>query len=352
MIQLHLGIILFLVIIASTILTGLLRRYALKKKLIDHPNARSSHEVPTPRGGGAAIVITCLAGLFLLPYLYQPTDEVLYALLVGGLLVGGIGFWDDHGHIRARWRVLVQAIAAAGSFAIVFGVPELQNGPSALFWGCLIFIAAILVIVYLINIYNFMDGIDGIAAAEAITVGVATGILFYFYNNEFGVITAIGLVASAASLGFLVWNWPPAKIFMGDCGSGFLGYIFGFMIAICGMYLLYTKSESELIMYLTLPFLLGVFIVDSTVTLLRRILRWEKFWLPHRMHAYQHSSRRWGHKKVTVAVASINLFFLAPCAWAAYHWAPAGIFIMPAAWMILAIAALALSAGKPEAAKG
>jgi Fuc2NAc and GlcNAc transferase len=151
-------------------------------------------------------------------------------------------------------------------------------------------------IVWLTNLYNFMDGIDGIAAVEAITVGLAGALLLAGREPS---LALVALVVAGAAGGFLVWNWPPAKLFMGDVGSGFLGYIFGGLA-------LASENVGALPALLWLV-LLGPFFVDTTLTLLRRIARGERWWAAHRTHAYQRAVQAgWSHRRVTTLVAALS----------------------------------------------
>jgi len=298
----------FLIGSVSWILTGILRRYALVNSLIDIPNERSSHSIPTPHGGGVAIVITFLIGLIilwdksLLEYMY------LLGLAGAGLWVAIIGFMDDHGHIPARWRLLSHFAAAFWLLFWFDGLPPLILFGITYDLGWVGHMLASIALVWLLNLNNFMDGIDGIAGVEALSSTLVAGLLFLLVldNQE---MAFIHILMSAAVAGFLVWNFPPAKIFMGDVGSGFLGLMLGALV-------LYS-SHVEPQFFWVLLILLGVFIVDSTYTLIRRLLKGEKIYEAHCSHAYQSASRKHGsHLHVTSGVLLINLVWLAPWAFA------------------------------------
>jgi Fuc2NAc and GlcNAc transferase len=161
-------------------------------------------------------------------------------------------------------------------------------------------------LVWLLNLYNFMDGIDGLASIEAITVCLGGALLYLLESETIGQWVSPALLAVTVA-GFLVWNFPPARIFMGDAGSGFLGIVLG-LFSVQAAWIAPQFFWSWLI-------LLGVFIVDSTWTLFRRFLRGEKIYEAHRSHAYQYASRYYGsHKRVSLVIGLINLCWLTPLA--------------------------------------
>jgi Fuc2NAc and GlcNAc transferase len=291
---------------AASLLTGLLRRYALASRLLDIPNARSSHKLPTPRGGGLAIVIVFLAGLPILAVAGLLDTEAMWAIFGAGAWVALIGFLDDHGHIPARWRLLAHFMGAAWGLYWLGGMPSLELSGYSFdpdgFWQ----IFGMIYLVWLLNLYNFMDGIDGLASLEAITVCLGGALLYLVESQSFGQWHALLLLAMAVA-GFLIWNFPPARIFMGDAGSGFLGIVLGLFSV--------QAAWREPKFFWSWLILLGVFIVDSTWTLLRRFLRGEKVYEAHRSHAYQYASRYYGsHKIVSLMIAAINVCWLIPLA--------------------------------------
>ena len=198
---------------------------------------------------------------------------------------------------------------------------------------------AIAYVVWLLNLTNFMDGIDGIAGAEAVTV-CGGGTLCSVAAAGEATTWAVSVVLAAATLGFLFWNWPPARVFMGDAGSGFLGF------SLAGISLLAGAESPDLLWSWLI--LLGVFVVDASVTLIRRVLRGERFYVAHRNHAYQHASRLFGsHLPVTLIVCAINIGWLLPIALAAAGAWLNGSVALVIAYVPLLVAALSLSAGKP-----
>lgn len=294
----------FLVSCGSWALTLLLRRYALARNLLDVPNNRSSHSIPTPRGGGLSIVAAFLAGLYYLWLVSLVGDEVFFGLFGAGVVVAVIGFIDDHGHIVAFWRLLGHFSAAIWLVFWLGGLPLLILFGYSVDPGWAGNVMAVVALVWSLNLYNFMDGIDGIAGIEALSSTLVAGLLFLFvFNNQD--MASLNLLMFAAVIGFLVWNFPPAKIFMGDAGSGFLGLMLGALA-------LYS-AHIEAVMLSVWLILLGVFIVDATFTLIRRLLRGDKVYEAHRSHAYQYASRQYGsHLSVTLSVLFINLFWLTP----------------------------------------
>ncbi|MDU9029249.1 MraY family glycosyltransferase [Pseudomonas mediterranea] len=327
-----------LVAIASLLLTWILRRYALRRSLIDIPNVRSSHSVPTPRGGGVAIVLC-----FLIALPIGGGDEgVLLAIFGAGAGVALLGFLDDHGHVAARWRLLGHFCAAAWAlFWLGGGVPPLNVLGMTLDLGVAGYVCAAFYLVWMLNLYNFMDGIDGIASIEAISACLGACLLYWVGGFESLIVAPLLLAVAVA--GFLYWNFPPARIFMGDAGSGFLGIILGLLS-------LQAAWVSSKLLWVWL-ILLGVFIVDATVTLIRRLIRGDKVYEAHRSHAYQFASRRYGrHLPVTLGVAAINMFWLLPLAGCVVLWNVDGVLALVLAYVPLVLLAVRFHAGELEKA--
>lgn len=287
--------------------TAGIRRYALSGGLLDEPNARSSHQVATPRGGGLAIVVVFVLGCLAWQLLGWLAASSCAVLVGAGLLVAVLGFIDDHRHVGAGWRLLGHFLAAAGALLWLGGYAVLPSALAAALGlpGWLIGVVSVLYLVWLLNLYNFMDGIDGIAAVEALSVCLGMA-LIYALGGQGDLLPAPLLLAAAVS-GFLRWNFPPARIFMGDVGSGFLGLVLGILSL--------QAALSDLALFWAWLILLGVFVVDATWTLLRRLSRGKKPYEAHRTHAYQWASRRHGaHRPVTLAVLAINGLWLLPIA--------------------------------------
>ena len=290
----------------SLVLTGAFRRYALARSLMDIPNERSSHVVPTPRGGGLAIVFAVLAGLVALEVAGFLPASFFWALLGAGAWVALIGWADDQKDIPPGFRLAGHFIGAGWALFWLGGLPQLTMLGLDINPGVTGYILAALYLAWLLNLYNFMGGIDGIAGIEAITVCLG-GLILCALSPAGKELQTVSLLVAAAAAGFLFWNFPRAKIFMGDGGSGFLGIVLG-VLSIRAAW-----AAPDLLWAWII--LLGAFIVDATVTLLRRAWRGEKFYQAHRSHAYQHAARKYGaHWPVSLAFGAINLLWLLPVA--------------------------------------
>jgi Fuc2NAc and GlcNAc transferase len=323
----------------SYALTAVLRRYALSRSLLDIPNDRSSHSIPTPRGGGVAIVLTFFVALVPLFVEGLIPAASFFALAGAGALTAVVGFLDDHGHIAARWRLLAHFLAAIWGVYWLGGMPAISVYGISMNMGWFGHLLAVIYLVWMLNLYNFMDGIDGIAGLEAVTICLG-GCLLYWAGGAATQVWPPVLLATCVT-GFLCWNFPPAKIFMGDAGSGFLGVVIG-VLSLQGAWVSPEIFWGWLI-------LLGVFIVDATFTLLRRLIRRDKIYEAHRSHAYQFASRRFGkHLPVTVAVGLINLFWLLPVAFCVVFYKLDGAAALTLAYLPLILLALRYRAGQLE----
>lgn len=279
-------------------LTGLV----LRRAPLDHPNDRSSHSVPTPRGGGIAVVGVTLAGTVAGLVLGVVERPLGFTLLGGGLLVAVVGWWDDRWGLRARTRLLAHALAAGWALFLLGGYPSLSVGSGALMLGAGGAVLAGLAIMWSTNLFNFMDGIDGLAGVEAVMLAIGGGLLLIQRGGP-GLILVPLLLAGSAG-GFLAWNWAPARVFLGDVGSGFLGYAFG-ILALWG-------ENAHGVPALHWAALGMVFMLDATVTLVRRLHRGERVALAHRSHAYQRLVLSgWSHARVSVGVMVIDLALIA-----------------------------------------
>ncbi len=326
-------------LILSAYLTAVFRRYAVNRQMIDIPNARSSHTTPTPRGGGIAI-IACLFLLIAGAASAQFIDLYSSALACISLgLVAAIGFMDDHKPLASHWRLIIHLLSAS---LFVYCIPQLPSLP--LPYGNLEFTGLslgllILTLAWLINLYNFMDGIDGIAGIEACSVLFGAATLLWL-NNEPLWSLKLGLL-TAPVLGFLIWNWPPAKIFMGDTCSGTLGLLLGLLALI-------SASETSLNLW-SWAILLAIFITDASWTLATRIITGQDWHQPHHSHSYQILSRKYqSHRAITLGVALINSLWLLPMAWLATQHNSLGVYICTAAYLPLALICYATQAGKAD----
>jgi Fuc2NAc and GlcNAc transferase len=320
----------------SVALTSLARKFALSRGLMDVPNERSSHRHPTPRAGGISIVATASAAFCVLLALGR-LEFTLFAALAGGVIVAAVGFLDDRYGVPAVARLAAHALAALWALAWLGGLPPVLLWKHLVAFGAGGVVLGALGIVWVLNLFNFMDGIDGIAASEGAFVAWAAVLLRPLSSG----VHAATLILGAACLGFLRWNWPPARIFMGDVGSGYIGYVIA-VLALAASH----EDPIALPVWLTLG---GVFFADATVTLARRALRGERLHEAHRTHAYQWLSRKWGsHGRVTMAVLAVNLIWLSPCAWLETMFPQLAVLIAVVALAVLAAAVLACGAGRRE----
>jgi Fuc2NAc and GlcNAc transferase len=318
---------LILVVLASYSLTALVRFYAFKKSILDIPNERSSHSVVTPRGGGLAVVATFIFSLVFMVAFAIVSVNVVVALVGGGLMIAIIGWIDDKNSVSPRLRLVAHFLAAIWALYWLGGFTWMAIGFTTVHLGWAGSVIAAVGIVWMINLYNFMDGIDGIAGTEAISVALCAGILL-FWTGSVGLAWVCIILALAVG-GFLVWNWPPAQIFMGDVGSGFLGYVFAVLAIVSEK-----GSSVPLSVWLLL---LGVFITDATITLFKRLVRGEKLSQPHRTHVYQLAVQAGNsHKQVTLAVLFINIM-LAMTAIAAVQYRGYLLWIVLAAFILLTV---------------
>ncbi|WP_168232846.1 MraY family glycosyltransferase [Pseudomonas veronii] len=323
----------------SLLLTSALRRYALSKSLIDVPNARSSHTIPTPRGGGVAIVLSFLLLLPVLSIFSLLPWASTWGLLGAGAGIAVLGFLDDHGHIAARWRLLGHFSAAAWALFWLGGVPPLTLFGAVFDMGWIGVVLSLFYLVWMLNLYNFMDGIDGLASVEAICVCLSASLIYALMG--FSALAWAPLLLSFTVAGFLYWNFPPAKIFMGDAGSGFLGVTLGILS-------LQAAWVSPSLVWVWL-ILMGVFVVDATFTLIRRLVRGDKVYEAHRSHAYQYASRQFGrHLPVTLTVGVVNVVWLLPLALCVGLLGMDGFLGVIIAYVPLAILAWKFQAGAVE----
>jgi Fuc2NAc and GlcNAc transferase len=262
--------------VLSWLLASRVRLYALDR-MLDIPNERSSHSSPTPRGGGFAIAVTTLGGIALAASLEWVPRDLAIALIGGGAMIATVGWIDDHRSLSPLTRFAVQFISAAWAIFWLGGLPSLSLGAVSLHLGVGGTILGSVGIVWAINLYNFVDGIDGLAAGEAVSTGVIGGLLLLGVGKP--ALAIIALLIAAANLGFLPLNWAPARLFMGDAGSGLLGYLFAALAV--------ASENTGGIPLMLWVLLLGVFIFDATVTLCRRIAHGHRWHQAHHSHAYQ-----------------------------------------------------------------
>lgn len=284
--------------LASLFLIWLFCRYAIQRGLLAIPNSRSSHKQNTPRGGGIVFVFLWVLSLAVGFFLHVLTLNELLVFLPSVLFISMLGFWDDHQSLSVRKRLVAQ-IAAAGFIAVILGDLSKYQFLSQNFYylGGAGVVLAILALVWSTNLFNFMDGLDGIAAIEALFVFGVGGLLFWLSGHHPIAYLSWSLVPVIA--GFLVWNWPTAHVFMGDVGSYFLGFLVA-LFALVGQSWYQIPISIWIILY-------GVFWFDATLTLLRRWWRGENLTLPHLEHAF-HRLHRAGYstQQVLAGVFVIN----------------------------------------------
>jgi len=280
--MIYIGLFLF-----SILLTYTIKVYAINKNVLDIPNKRSSHSRPTPKGGGLAIIAVFYIGLF---YFKASVDSNLFYALLCAIPIAAISLLDDILNLSSKVRFFIQSTSALIALYMLGGVFYIDMIIFE-FQGWWLNILAFFAIVWLTNLYNFLDGIDGYAGSEAVIVGLG---IFVFFHNP------LGLVIVAASLGFLIFNWHKASLFMGDVGSATLGFIFG-------VFVFYDTSEGNIYIWLVL---LSLFWFDATVTLIRRYKNGEIITQAHKKHAYQRLTQYgWRHDKVVLFALAFNLIF-------------------------------------------
>jgi len=256
-------------ILLSYLLTFIVRKIALKHSLLDIPNERSSHEIPTPRGGGVAIVMSWFLGISLLWY-FKLLDTNLFLALLCGIILAIVSFIDDVFTLPPYIRLIAQFLSALLALFFIKDISPVSISGLNIGNNFFLYTVALIGIVWFINLFNFLDGIDGYASLEAIAVSLA---LFLFTQDT------LNIILIATVVGFLIWNWPKAKIFMGDIGSTQLGFI----LAITGIW----YHNEQLLSILHWLMLTSLFWFDASLTLFRRWRNREKLSVAHRKHVYQ-----------------------------------------------------------------
>lgn len=283
-------IIFFTLALLSFILTWLIRLWTLKHKILDIPNKRSSHSTPTPRGGGLAIVICWYLGITILFVFDYISDNLYYAFLSGSILAV-ISLIDDFVSLKPTIRLVGQIVSASLALFFLKGIHITMFSDWTIKPEIILIPVIIIAIVWFINLFNFLDGIDGYASIEAICMA---GIIFLFTGSTLSLV----LIASVA--GFLFWNWPKAKIFMGDVGSTQLGLI----LIILGIYL-NNENQFNLAHWIILA---SPFWFDATYTLFRRWKNHEKLSQAHKKHAYQRIVQSgFTHLQTNMVLIALNI---------------------------------------------
>jgi len=283
-----------LAVFLSFLLTGLATWYAHRRGMLDHPSERHSHTESTPRGGGAGLVVALLLVSFLMPVGGVPAywaNCMAPCIVVLALT----GWWDDHSSLSARFRFFIQLAVSLYLISCAAQAGWLQGIFPMLFGG--------LYLIWMTNLYNFMDGSNGMAGLQGVFAAVVLAWLFHLSGDA--QFTLIALIVAACCAGFLPWNLGRARVFMGDVGSLSLGFIFASLL----LYGLGREAFSLPVAWL----LMLLFMTDSTLTLLLRVLRGERWYNPHKQHLYQLLiAHGWSHGRVVLFYQVINLSLVLP----------------------------------------
>ncbi len=311
--------VVFITLILSAALCGIYLQLAMRWQILDRPNARSSHQKPTPHGAGVPLLLAFFAGLALSsPWGF---DYIWLLAMAGFLMV--LGVVDDFRGLSVKLRFLLYAAVAVSTAFVILRSSMPVLALSGLIKGlCFAF-----AIMWALNLYNFMDGIDGIAAVQCVLA--CAGAAFLVQNSPGGErYMLFCLLLAASQLGFLLWNWAPARLFMGDAGSIPTGFL---LVGLAG----YGATRG------ILPFacwlvLLAAFITDASWTLAWRMMTGQAFTQAHKLHAYQRLSRRWhSHSAVVWLLLGLNVFWLIPIAWALQQWPDYTIYFVTLAYFPL-----------------
>ncbi len=292
-------------------LTSSINKGLLCRRLLDVPSARSSHVSPTATAGGLGMLISFSVFLVWFYFTNNSIEKIHILLMCIGSLAGFIGYLDDCYNLKVSWRFVLHILLAVIVVMVLSPLPELQLlgwkfEPSL--WLAIFYILAL---VWFMNLYNFMDGIDGLAGSEAITTLLGAILIIGLSGSYDWLAPLAALVASV--LGFLIFNWSPAKLFMGDVGSFFLGSTIGVLVLL--------TSVNGSMSILSWSILLALFVSDATITLIRRLVGGECIYKAHSSHSYQVLARYWSsHSKVTVLAIAINVVWLWPLAWCAVEY--------------------------------
>jgi Fuc2NAc and GlcNAc transferase len=338
--------------VATLVGALLIIRLAPSLGLVQKPTNRCSHIQPTPRGGGLSFVVISLLATTVCLWNEVSSGSLLTVLLCGGALIAAIGFCDDLYQLSIKKRLGAQILIIAASVYTLLPAPAIELWGIRLQSDVICWGITALALVWWLNLFNFMDGIDGLAGMEATCIlTTAGGLMYYQQGAESSLVLFPMMILTASLAGFILVNWAPAKIFMGDVGSTFLGYTLG-MLAATTVY----SGALNLWVWLILP---GVFWVDATFTLLRRMLRGDRWYQAHQSHTYQRVSRylvepegknltrKAAHRRVTLIALALNVCWLLPLATMALIWPAWGLPLVMIAWAPLVALAAYYGAGKP-----
>lgn len=337
--SISLAFVMFSVVAGAAGLTVAIRSWAVSRDALVLPSDRCSHTIPTPHGGGIAIGAIAIVLGVLFSVLDWVPDSSMVAFICLGFVMLALGVWDDFGDISSKFRLFVHfLVVIIGMWSIpklpvfsLFGV-YVDSSVAFLLWPVLA-----LAWVWLINLYNFMDGIDGLAAIQALLLFGGMALNFWYVGYEQWAWICVFLLG--AVLGFTILNWPPAKIFMGDGGSGFLGFIIGFMMLLSAA-ITHVSMWSWII-------LLTLFVADATTTLLVRLFTVQNVFEAHKLHAYQKlASKLGGHLPVTLGYGAGIFVVCVPASVLANVFPHFGLAIFLGLFLPLSLICYLLGAGR------
>lgn len=307
--------------------TGIALRWLTARAILDQPNERSLHVTPTPRGGGLGLMAALLPAAAVLALATgQPAET--WAVLAGAAVLAAVSFRDDVRSLGAALRFGVQAVVVTAILAVMPAERTAFGGLLPLWADRLV---AGIAWLWFINLFNFMDGIDGISGVQTVAIGV--GLVLVALLAGAPELAGWGAILAAAAVGFLVWNWHPARIFLGDAGSIPLGFLMGWL-------LLRLAGQGLLAAALILP---AYYLADASLTLARRLLRGESIWKAHRQHFYQRAiARGWRHDRVALLIGGANVL-LVGCALLSVETAPLAALVLAAGIVGLLLRQLACS---------
>ena len=312
---------LLLTLLLSALACGIYLRVARRLRLLDRPNDRSSHRRPTPHGGGVPLLVSFALGMLLCGVWYGPWPEVYGVIMLAGLLLMLVGVMDDLRGLSVGMRMAAYSLLSI--FMAVYLLSSWLSGGLLLIGG----VMGAVVLLWSLNLYNFMDGIDGIAALQCI-LACGSAALLSWGSGASSEYPLFCLLLASAHLGFLVWNWPPARLFMGDAGSVPTGFLLAALAFLGGV-----QGQLNPLCWLIL---LAAFLTDATWTLVWRMLSGQRFLQPHRLHAYQRLSRHWGsHLPVDLGLVVLNAVWLFPLAWFVQIWPGPGFLLVILAYLPL-----------------
>ena len=297
----YIAVFCFCVFFITYYITSYLRQYSLHNNVVDVPNERSAHVIPTPTGGGLAISLSVLLSVFILSGLSSHVVSLSIALATGVFFISVIGWLDIHQEVPVLLRAVLYLVIAIWAVWLLGGLSSggMNTTPywlaGAVFW-----------IAWLVNLYNFMDGTDGLAGVQAFSTALFGALFFLSTDHVMAGMICMTILSSISA--FLIWNWAPAKIFMGDVGSCSLGFTFA-VLAVYGEITGGAPLETWLI-------LLSIFIADASFTLIKRMFTGEKWYRAHNTHAYQHLVKMGlAQGKLAIYVLLINTLILGPMAY-------------------------------------